>query len=120
MPALDKAKFVLVYPVQTDTPQKIDAHRKKFGYAFSYQRDISQKLVQLTGATVTPEVAVMRGAQVLYRGRIDDRYVDFGKDRPEPTSHDLEDALDALIAGKPVAQKQTRAIGCIISDLVKP
>ncbi len=114
-----KARFVLVYPVQADTPQMIAAHRKKFGYTFTYQRDPSQKLVQLTGATVTPEVAVMRGGQVLYRGRIDDRYIDFGKDRPEPTTHDLEDALGALIAGKPVAQKQTQAVGCIIADLVR-
>ena len=114
-----KAKFVLVYPVQTDTPKMIDARRKKFGYALTYQRDTNQTLVRLTGATVTPEVAVMRAGQVLYLGRIDDRYIDFGKDRPEPTTHDLADALDALIAGRPVAQKQTRAVGCIISDLVK-
>jgi hypothetical protein len=56
---------------------------------------------------------------MLYRGRIDDRYITFGKDRPQPTVRDLERSLDALIAGKPVPVAQTQAIGCIISDLVK-
>ena len=69
--------------------------------------------------SVTPEVAVMNGTRVLYRGRIDDRYVEFGKDRLTPTRHDLEDALDAVIAGKNVTQRETRAVGCIISDLIK-
>jgi len=68
---------------------------------------------------VTPEAALMQGTRLLYRGRIDDRYVDFGKDRPAPTTHDLEAAIDAAIAGKPIAVKETRAIGCILSDLVK-
>ena len=70
-----------------------------------------------TGVTVTPEVAVLSADQkLLYRGRIDDRYIDFGKDRPEPTVRDLERALDAIVAGKPVPVAETRAIGCILSD----
>ena len=114
-----KARFVLVYPVPSDTPAMIQAHKKKFAYSIESVRDADQKLVRLTGASVTPEVAVMRGSQVLYRGRIDDRYVDFGKDRQAASQHDLEAALNAAIAGKPIAVKQTQAIGCILSDLVK-
>jgi hypothetical protein len=65
-------------------------------------------------------VAVMTADQkLLYRGRIDDRYLEFGKDRPEPTVRDLERALDAIVAGKPAPVSETRAIGCFISDLVK-
>ena len=70
--------------------------------------------------TVTPEVAVMRGTTLLYRGRIDDRYVELGRERPKPTERDLEDALDAIVAGKSrCAIRETRAVGCILSDLVK-
>jgi hypothetical protein len=70
--------------------------------------------------TVTPEVAILDAAgTLLYRGRIDDRYISFGKDRPQPTVRDLERSLDAVLAGKPVPVKETRAIGCILSDLVK-
>lgn len=113
------AKFVLVYPVPTDSPEMIREHAKKFAYSLETLRDGDRKLLAQTGVTVTPEVAVMRGTRLLYRGRIDDRYIDFGKDRVTPTRRDLEDALSAVIAGKPVAQKETRAIGCIIADLLK-
>lgn len=114
-----KAKFVLVYPVPSDTPDVIQAHKKKFAYALESVRDVDQKLVKLTGVTVTPEVAVMRGSRLLYRGRIDDRYVDFGTDRITPTRRDLDEALTAATAGKSIAIKETRAIGCFLSDLMK-
>ncbi|HEX6162374.1 MAG TPA: hypothetical protein VFZ31_03340 [Vicinamibacterales bacterium] len=113
------AKFVLVYPVEADTPQVISEHKKKFGYALDHIRDTDRKLLKLTGVTVTPEVALMNGDKLLYRGRIDDRYVELGRERPKPTTRDLEDALTAAIAGKPIAIKETRAVGCILSDLVK-
>jgi len=113
----DHAKFVMVYPVPTDSPDMIREHQKKFGYALESIRDAS--LVQKTGVTVTPEVAVMAGDRMVYRGRIDDRYVELGRERPQPTEHDLEAVLTALIAGKPVAVSETRAVGCILADLVK-
>jgi hypothetical protein len=111
------ARFVLVYPVPTDTPEVISAHHQKFGYALEYVRDA--QLVKKTGVTVTPEVAVMQGSILLYRGRIDDRHVAFGVERAKATTHDLDDTLTAAVAGKPIAYRETRAIGCILSDLVK-
>jgi thiol-disulfide isomerase/thioredoxin len=113
------AKFVLVYPVPTDTPELIREHKKKFAYSLESVRDTDLELVKSTGAKVTPEVAVMKGAQLFYRGRIDDRHLDFGKDRQVPTRRDLEDALTALVSGKSVATTRTQAVGCILSDLVK-
>ena len=114
-----RARFTLVYPVPADSPEMIREHVKKFAYSLEYLRDAEQQLVKKTGVTVTPEVAVMKGSTVLYRGRIDDRYVAFGVERPKATTHDLEDALKAAIDGKPIANRETRAIGCILSDLVK-
>jgi len=112
-------RFVFVYPVPSDSEAAIREHRKKFGSG-EWRRDPSQTLVKLTGVTVTPEVAVMTADQkLLYRGRIDDRYIEFGQDRPQPTVRDLERALGAVIAGKPVPVAETRAIGCILSDLIK-
>ena len=112
-------KFVFVYPVPTDSPEMIRDHAKKFAGGVDTLRDIHQTLVRLTRVTVTPEVAVMRGEEILYRGRIDDRYLELGRERLKPTTHDLEDALNAVIVGKPVAQRETRAVGCILADLVK-
>ena len=114
-----QVKFVLVYPVPTDSPEMVLEHAKKFAYSLETLRDADQKLVKQTGVTVTPEVALLRGERLLYRGRIDDRYLAFGKDRVAPTRHDLEEAVRAVIAGKPVAQAETRAIGCFLADLVK-
>ena len=114
-----KARLVLVYPVPTDTPEMIREHKKKFAYAIDSVRDVDQKLVKMTGVTVTPEVAVMRGSQMLYRGRIDDRYIDFGKERAAATTHDLDAALEAIASGRPVANKETQAVGCFLADLVK-
>jgi thiol-disulfide isomerase/thioredoxin len=114
-----RVRFVLVYPVAGDAPEAIAAHKKKYGYSLETIRDTDLKLVKQTGVTVTPEVALMKGAQVLYRGRIDDRYVEFGKDRPQPATRDLEAALAAVVAGRPVAVKETRAIGCFLADLLK-
>ena len=114
-----KASFILVYPVPADTPEMVREQARKFALPLQSIRDTDQRLVKLTGVKVTPEVAVMKGSTVLYRGRIDDRFVDFGKERPAPTERNLEAALTAAIAGEPIAVAQTQAIGCIISDLVK-
>ncbi|HJU42222.1 MAG TPA: thioredoxin-like domain-containing protein [Vicinamibacterales bacterium] len=112
-------RFVMVYPVRTDTPELIEEHRKKFAHTIEFMRDEKHELVKKTGVTVTPEVAVMKDGRLLYRGRIDDRYIDFGRDRPEPTVRDLERSLDAVLSGKPVPVAQTQAIGCVLSDLLK-
>jgi hypothetical protein len=114
-----EAEFTLVYPVPSDSLAKIRAHKKQFGFSLPSIRDSHQALVRKTGVSVTPEVAVMRGDELLYRGRIDDRYVDFGKDRQTPTRRDLEEALTAAIEGRPVQNKVTKAIGCYLPDLVK-
>lgn len=112
--------FTLVYPVSADSTAVIREHMKKFAYAMSAVRDTAQELVRHTGVRVTPEVAVIgAGGVVLYRGRIDDRYLAFGKDRPQPTERTLELALDAILRGKPVAVRETQAIGCYLADLVK-
>jgi len=113
-------KFWLVYPVPGDTPEKIRAHAAQFGYDLPIARDTAFTLVKHTAVTVTPEVAVINaGAYVAYRGRVDDRYVDFGLDRPTPTTHDLDQALANLLAGRPVEPISTRAVGCMLSDLLK-
>jgi hypothetical protein len=115
-----RVQFRLVYPVPSDTDAMIREHVKKFDYEMPWQRDAGQALVKQTGVTVTPEVAVIDGAgRQLYRGRIDDRYIAFGKDRPQPTVRDLERSLEAILEGRAVPVGQTPAIGCFIADLVK-
>ena len=112
--------FWLVYPNPGDTPDAIRGHQKAFGYPMAALRDPRQEFVRLANVTVTPEAAVFdRGGRIIYRGRIDDRYVDFGVDRQTPSSHDLEDALAATLAGKTVPHPTTRAIGCTLADFLR-
>jgi hypothetical protein len=54
---------------------------------------------------------------LVYSGRIDDRYVDFGKARQAASTHDLEAAIANTLAGKPVTPARTKAIGCYLTDL---
>jgi hypothetical protein len=112
-------RFWVVYPVPGDTPEKIRTHVTQFGLNLPVARDTRAALVRRTGVTVTPEVAVIdpHGA-VVYRGRVDDRYVDFGVDRPQPTTRDLDQALTNLLAGRPIEPKTTRAVGCFLPDLI--
>jgi len=51
---------------------------------------------------------------LVYRGRIDDQFAGLGKRRTVVTSHDLRDALEATLVGKPVPQPRTEAVGCPI------
>ncbi|MBU6300503.1 MAG: hypothetical protein KGS60_03045 [Verrucomicrobia bacterium] len=76
------------------------------------------KLARLTGATITPEVVVIgeKGAK-LYQGRINDYYLTPTRKQKQPTTRDLRDALDAVLAGQPVKPASIPAAGCQISGL---
>src|SRR5207245_2384058 len=88
---------VQVYGVQADTTTAdadVARYAKDYRYAFPLLIDRRQVLVQLSGATVTPEAVVLSPeGKVLYKGRIDNRVEDFGKQRPEATERDVRDAL---------------------------
>ncbi len=110
--------FFLVYVDPHETADSIRRHREEYQLICPGVRDPLHQLVAQTGATVTPEAVVFDAQRKqAYRGRIDDLFVDFGQSRTEPTTHELADAIDAVLAGKPVAQPVTEAVGCYIDDL---
>lgn len=106
------------YIVQTDEsikPAAAQEHAKEFKLSCPVLMDRSHQLVKLAGATVTPESALLSlDGKVLYRGRIDDRYVALGKFRVGPKQRDLRLALDSFLQGKTIATARTKAIGCYI------
>lgn len=113
-------QFWLVYPNPFDTPAGIRKHLADYAYKNGALLDPSHVLAKLANASVTPEAAVFdANGRELYHGRIDDRYVNLGLERPAPTRHDLEEALSAVVAGKPVPEASATAVGCFISDFVK-
>lgn len=110
------ARFFAVYPTATESAEAVRAHVKEMVIPFTALRDPRHVLVARAGVKVTPEVAlILPNGEVAYHGRIDDRVVDFGVTRPEPTTHDLEDALDRALAGQRPSTAETTAIGCSIS-----
>ncbi|MGA2742304.1 MAG: redoxin domain-containing protein [Bryobacteraceae bacterium] len=112
---------VLFYAVQGDSTipdEEVRRHAREFGYRFPALLDPRQILAGHTGATVTPEAVVLsREGAVLYLGRIDNKVEDFGKTRVEATEFDLREALDAVLAGRPVPHPRTRALGCSITNM---
>jgi ribosomal protein L35AE/L33A len=113
--------FDLIYPNPRETPASIREHMSAFAYADATKafHDPDHVLVKIAGVSVTPEAAVFAAGRVVYRGRIDDRYVDFGRDRPAPTVHDLEDAVRAVASGQAVRVAVTPAVGCFIADFTR-
>lgn len=84
------------------------------GFTFPYLIDAEQTVYPKFGATKTPHIFVLQktdaGNVVKYIGAIDDNY----KDESAVTTKYVEDAVDALLAGKDVPLKETKAIGCTI------
>ena len=112
-----RAVFMLVYPDKTETPQAIEKHLHEFGYPFAPLRDPQHELVKLGEVEITPEVAVFSAQrQLIYHGRIDNWYKDFGRARPAPTTHELDAAIQAVLSGS-AAPASVGGVGCYISDL---
>ena len=115
----DQVEFVLVYPLETESNEQVRRHLSEFELDLPVRRDPGATFVRQIKAAVTPEAFVFdRTNAVLYRGRIDDRFVDFGQARPAATQHDLIDVLDAMLSGQRVPTRATEAVGCYLEDAV--
>lgn len=114
----DQVALFLVYPSKKETAAAIRKHEKDFGYIFAAIRDPQHILVKQSDAQVTPEAAVFSASgRLVYHGRIDNLYEDFGHARKNATTHELASAIEAAIAGKSLSGGATPAVGCYISDL---
>ena len=113
-----QVRFWFVYPNITETHASIHAHQAAYAGDGHILTDAKGRLTALTGARVTPEAAVLvPGGSTLhtvFTGRVDDRYLSFGVERPQPTRHDLEAALTAALAHQPVAPPGGAPVGCAI------
>lgn len=108
-------QFFQVHPTARTTTEKAKKHKKEFRIEAPVVLDPELKIARLLKAKVTPEAFLIdESGKVLYRGRINDLYVGFGKKRRKPRTHDLSDAIENAIAGEPIAVTETKAIGCLI------
>jgi peroxiredoxin len=109
-----QVEFLGVSSNQQDSLQEFREYAQRMEIPFPMVKDETQQLAAQLGATRTPEVFIVSSDfTVQYQGRIDDQYLP-GSARPEPTQHDLHNAITELLAGRPVANPRTEAVGCLI------
>jgi hypothetical protein len=112
------ARWILVYPNVDESAAAIQKNLKEYDLSCEAWRDTQHALVKSAQVSVTPEAAVyVPRAGFVYRGRIDDRYVDFGKTRAEASTNDLREILVEIQNGKVPAPRAAKATGCSIPKL---
>jgi hypothetical protein len=111
--------FWYVYPNVGETPDGVRQHEAAYGAEKHVLLDPDHRLVGLAHAKLTPESAILvperQGTETLrtvYHGRIDDRYIQFGQERPKATQHDLERAIGDVLQHRVVEQPNGPAVGC--------
>jgi thiol-disulfide isomerase/thioredoxin len=119
--ANDYSDRVTFYFIHADPDLKLTdvlQHTEMNAIKSAVLMDKEQVLAKRMQARITPETVVLGpDDQVLYQGRINDLYLGPTKRQRQATTKDLRDALDAVLAGKPVAMPKTEAFGCKISGL---
>lgn len=113
-----EATFWLVFPDKNESAEQIRNYRQEYGYKLPALRDLEHALVKKSQVKVTPEVGVFDAKrELVYHGRIDNLYRDFGKARRTATTHELADAIEAASKGVALPKAVAEGVGCFISDL---
>ena len=93
-----------------DSFENMITRSKDKGFNFPYLRDETQEVARKYGAICTPHIFLYNQQRVLsYKGRIDDN-----RNPTDVKSHDLRNAIDAVLSGKTPAVQETRPFGCSI------
>lgn len=95
-----------------DSPENMKKVAGELGYPFPYLFDETQEVARAYDAACTPDFYVFdKDMRLVYRGQMDDSRPGNGK---PVTGKDLRVALDSVLAGQPVSDKQQPSIGCNI------
>lgn len=110
-------RWFMIHPDPATTHERAADHARQFEIEVPIVVDQEQSIARGVGARVTPEVHVYVNAKkkAVYQGRIDNLNAGYGKKRPAATTHELEDALRAIVDGKPLAVSKTEPVGCFIA-----
>ncbi|MFI4847981.1 MAG: redoxin domain-containing protein [Gimesia chilikensis] len=112
--AAQGVQFIGVNSNQQDSLEDVKQYVKRYEISFPMAKDYNNEVADRFHAVRTPEVFVLdQQLTVRYRGRIDNQYLP-GISRAETTTHDLKNALDQLLAGKPIEVSETKPNGCFI------
>jgi len=93
-----------------DSFENMVTRSREKGFNFPYLRDETQEIARKYGAICTPHIFLFNEQRVLsYKGRIDDN-----RNPNDVKSHDLRNAIAAVLSGKAPAVQETRPFGCSI------
>ena len=102
--------FLAINSNKQESIEEITEHSKNHEFEFPVLKDWKNVIADKFDAMVTPEIYLMDSTAVLrYHGRIDD-----AQNIAKVKQHDLQDVLDAYLAGKPLPKRETKAFGCTI------
>ena len=94
----------------TEPAAEVKSHAAEKHLTFTILKDDGNKIADRLGANHTPEAYVIdAGGKLVYHGRIDNSV-----NPANINSNDLRDALDAVLAGKPIQKTTSVAFGCSI------
>lgn len=108
-------EFLLLNSNLQDTRDLVAKEASEFKIDFPILLDESQLIGEALGVVRTSEVFVIdpKGWKLAYRGPMDDR-LSYERQRPA-NNHYLTDALDAVLAGKPVKMPHADGVGCLVN-----
>jgi len=112
--------FTWVYPNRYERLSAVEAHQHDFAAPVAdVKLDSDGSLTRQAAVHITPEAAVLIPGKngnwiTAYHGRIDDRYVRIGLERPQASHRDLEIAIRQVLAGKPAPPPNGAPVGCAI------
>jgi peroxiredoxin len=108
-------EIMMLNSTPLDTREEIAAEAKAYGYEVPVLLDHNQLVGEQLGVTRTAEAIIIdpRTWTIVYRGPIDDR-VTYERQKARPEHTWAADALDALLAGRPVAHVRQPPLGCLI------
>jgi peroxiredoxin len=109
-----KVRFLVIVPTR-DGAAELARQAKEYHLACPVYTDAGLTAARAFGAKTVPEAFVLDGKFTpRYRGRIDDSYLRRLQKKPSTEHHDLRDAIEAVLAGKPVREAVTTPVGCPI------
>jgi peroxiredoxin len=107
--------FLAINSNKTELVEEVRDHAQEHKFAFPVLKDEGNAVADAYDAQVTPEIFLLDGNLTLrYHGRIDNSHK-----INEVETHDLRNALEALLAGKEIAKKEAKAFGCSIKRVKK-
>lgn len=116
--ARDEARgisWVMIFSEYDISAEAVRTFQREYSMSLPAVIDPSQKFACELGAQIIPSVVVLdSNHNVMYRGRIDNRYKGLGVSYGPPTKRDLAEVVDAIAAGHPLPFASTTAFGCVL------